>query len=81
MKNTIRTTRSNRFSETITTFIVVPLLPSALLMALSFGISSRVKENSFVKLNHVILVSQQRDFTVRADDSGTDEIADITKAF
>ncbi len=28
-----------------------------------------------------MLVAQQRDFTVRAEDSGTDEIADIAKAF
>ncbi|UWZ96885.1 methyl-accepting chemotaxis protein [Vibrio splendidus] len=68
--------------QVITTFIVGSIVTvTALLMALSFGISSRVAKK-IASLNSTMLqVAQQRDFTVRAEDSGTDEIADIAKAF
>ncbi|MFS1468216.1 methyl-accepting chemotaxis protein [Vibrio lentus] len=68
--------------QTITTFIIGSIVTvAALLMALSFGISSRVAKKIASLNSTMLLVSQQRDFTVRADDSGTDEIADIARAF
>ncbi|WP_454441343.1 methyl-accepting chemotaxis protein [Vibrio bathopelagicus] len=68
--------------QTITTFIVSSIIAvAALLMALSFGISSRVAKKIAALNSTILLVAQQRDFTVRAEDSGTDEIADIAKAF
>lgn len=68
--------------QTITTFIISSLITVAvMLLALSFGISSRVAKK-IASLNSVMLVvSQQRDFTVKAEESGSDEIADIAKAF
>ena len=68
--------------QTITTFIIGSIVTvAALLMALSFGISSRVAKKIASLNSTMLLVAQQRDFTVRADDSGTDEIADIARAF
>ncbi|PMG45728.1 chemotaxis protein [Vibrio lentus] len=68
--------------QTITTFIIGSIVTvAALLMALSFGISSRVAKKIASLNSTMLLVSQQRDFTVKADDSGTDEIADIARAF
>ncbi|MDP2490138.1 methyl-accepting chemotaxis protein [Vibrio splendidus] len=68
--------------QTITTFIVSSVIAvTGLLIALSFGISSRVAKK-IASLNATMLhVSQQRDFTVKAEDSGSDEIADIAKSF
>ncbi|MEZ9011260.1 methyl-accepting chemotaxis protein [Vibrio splendidus] len=68
--------------QTITTFIVSSVIAvTGLLIALSFGISSRVAKK-IASLNVTMLhVSQQRDFTVKAEDSGSDEIADIAKSF
>ncbi|MEZ8732095.1 methyl-accepting chemotaxis protein [Vibrio splendidus] len=68
--------------QTITTFIVSSVIAvTGLLIALSFGISSRVAKK-IASLNSTMLhVSQQRDFTVKAEDSGSDEIADIAKSF
>ncbi|WP_373947836.1 methyl-accepting chemotaxis protein [Vibrio pomeroyi] len=68
--------------QTITTFIVSSIITvAALLMALSFGISSRVAKKIASLNSTMMLVAQQRDFTVRAEDKGSDEIADIAKAF
>ncbi len=68
--------------QTITTFIISSVTAViVLLMALSFGISSRVTKKIASLNATMLLVSKQRDFTVRAEDSGTDEIADIAKAF
>ncbi|MFA0325651.1 methyl-accepting chemotaxis protein [Vibrio splendidus] len=68
--------------QTITTFIVSSVIAvTGLLIALSFGISSRVAKK-IASLNATMLhVSQQRDFNVKAEDSGSDEIADIAKSF
>ncbi|UOE79481.1 methyl-accepting chemotaxis protein [Vibrio splendidus] len=68
--------------QTITTFIVSSVIAvTGLLIVLSFGISSRVAKK-IASLNATMLrVSQQRDFTVKAEDSGSDEIADIAKSF
>lgn len=68
--------------QTITTFIVSSIITvAALLMALSFGISNRVAKKIASLNSTMMLVAQQRDFTVRAEDKGSDEIADIAKAF
>ncbi|CAK2423247.1 methyl-accepting chemotaxis protein [Vibrio crassostreae] len=68
--------------QTITTFIFGSIITvAALLMALSFGISSRVAKKIASLNSTMMLVAQQRDFTVRAEDKGSDEIADIAKAF
>ena len=68
--------------QTITTFIVSSIITvAALLMLLSFGISSRIAKKIASLNSSMMLVAQQRDFTVRAEDKGSDEIADIAKAF
>lgn len=68
--------------QTITTFIVSSVIAvTVLLMALSFGISSRVAKKIASLNATMLLVSQQRDFTVTAEDSGSDEIAEIAKSF
>ncbi|MBB1465762.1 methyl-accepting chemotaxis protein [Vibrio sp. SG41-7] len=68
--------------QTITTFIVSSIITvAALLMVLSFGISSRIAKKIASLNSTMMLVAQQRDFTVRAEDKGSDEIADIAKAF
>ncbi|MBE8576540.1 methyl-accepting chemotaxis protein [Vibrio sp. OPT18] len=68
--------------QTITTFIVSSVIAvTVLLIALSFGISSRVAKKIASLNATMLLVSQQRDFTVTAEDSGSDEIAEIAKSF
>ncbi|MBW3697773.1 methyl-accepting chemotaxis protein [Vibrio sp. T187] len=66
----------------ITVFIITSVLVvTAMLLAFSYKVSSRIS-NKIACLNRSMLsVSENRDFTIEANGSGKDEIADIAQAF
>ncbi|CAH7024223.1 Chemotaxis protein [Vibrio chagasii] len=68
--------------ETITTFIISSVtIVTTVLIALSLGISSRISQKIQSLNSTMRVVAEQRDFTVKAEDNSSDEIADIARSF